>query len=370
MREVAVLNIQPDAQQRLLRVTAEARRRGADARVPAAPGRRRRLLRGAPGEPPGARGRAGAPDAVLGAGDVQERGCEERAAPHPRALSASRAWSASACSLFCLPFYFSALAPAQSAKCKRSATQRGRARLPAQPVQPRDDGARTSSASTAASPRVERLPSELEALYAHAQRSKRAARAGRVPAGARRGSLAAYRVTLPVRGSYPQLRQFVGRVLKDMPTTSLDAVRFERSKAADAQLEAQVRLTIYSEKGHLDALRILLISLALLCGLRDARSTDVREAREHVAAGRSEQALVVLEKAMREKPDRHEYRAEYFRARDLRRWRSGLRRRRHCARAASPRPRPRSTAACRSTTPATCARRPGSSSSRPTRATA
>ena len=66
------------------------------------------------------------------------------------------------------------------------------------------------------------------------------------PAG---GPLTAYHVTLPVRGSYPQLRQFVGRVLQDMPTTSLDALRFERKKAADAQLEAQVRLTIYLRKG-------------------------------------------------------------------------------------------------------------------------
>ena len=57
--------------------------------------------------------------------------------------------------------------------------------------------------------------------------------------------LAAYRVTLPVRGSYAQVRQFVGHVLKDMPTASLDAVRFDRRKAGDAQLEAQVRLTIY-----------------------------------------------------------------------------------------------------------------------------
>jgi len=42
-----------------------------------------------------------------------------------------------------------------------------------------------------------------------------------------------------------QLRQFVGRVLKDMPTASLDAVRFERRKPGDTQVEAQVRLTIY-----------------------------------------------------------------------------------------------------------------------------
>jgi hypothetical protein len=45
------------------------------------------------------------------------------------------------------------------------------------------------------------------------------------------------------------VRQFVGRVLREMPTTSLDAVRFERKRAADSQLEAQVRLTIYLRRG-------------------------------------------------------------------------------------------------------------------------
>ena len=48
-----------------------------------------------------------------------------------------------------------------------------------------------------------------------------------------------------MRGSYAQVRQFVGHVLKDMPTASLDAVRFDRRKAGDTQVEAQVRLTIY-----------------------------------------------------------------------------------------------------------------------------
>ena len=89
-----------------------------------------------------------------------------------------------------------------------------------------------------------RCSRELEAIYAHARASKLQLAQGeyRLEKGA---GLAAYRVTLPVRGSYAQVRQFVGRVLKDMPTASLDAVRFERSKAGDAQLEAQVRLTIY-----------------------------------------------------------------------------------------------------------------------------
>jgi hypothetical protein len=34
-------------------------------------------------------------------------------------------------------------------------------------------------------------------------------------------------------------------LLKDMPIASLDALRFERKKAVDAQLEAQVRVTLH-----------------------------------------------------------------------------------------------------------------------------
>jgi hypothetical protein len=34
-------------------------------------------------------------------------------------------------------------------------------------------------------------------------------------------------------------------VLKDMPTASIEALRFERKKAAETQLEAQVRVTLH-----------------------------------------------------------------------------------------------------------------------------
>jgi hypothetical protein len=53
-------------------------------------------------------------------------------------------------------------------------------------------------------------------------------------------------VTLPARGSYGQFRNFVGAVLKNVPIASLDAMRFERKKAVDSQLEGQLRLTIYA----------------------------------------------------------------------------------------------------------------------------
>lgn len=148
--------------------------------------------------------------------------------------------------LFCLPFYFSALAPAQAEIKRRSAAAK---QVPLQQIQLGDDGSADLERFYSRFPRVERLPGELDALYAHAKFSKVQLLQGEYRLESKAGALAAYHVTLPVRGSYPQVRQFVARVLKDMPTTSLDAVRFERKKAADAQLEAQVRLTIYLRKG-------------------------------------------------------------------------------------------------------------------------
>ena len=148
--------------------------------------------------------------------------------------------------LFCLPFYFTALAPAQAEVQRRNAAA---TRLPVKQVQRADEGSADLERFYSRFPAVDRLPGELDALYAHAKVSKVQLLQGEYRMESKSGGLTAYHVTLPVRGSYPQLRQFVGRVLKEMPTTSLDAVRFERKKAADAQLEAQVRLTIYLRKG-------------------------------------------------------------------------------------------------------------------------
>ena len=150
--------------------------------------------------------------------------------------------------IFCLPFWFSALAPSLAEVKKRSAaTTATKHKFPVQAKS--GDESEELERFYSRFPRIERLPGELDALYAHAKVAKVQLLQGEYRMESRSGALTAYHVTLPVRASYPQLRQFVGRVLKDMPTTSLDAVRFERKKAADAQLEAQVRLTIYLRKG-------------------------------------------------------------------------------------------------------------------------
>jgi general secretion pathway protein D len=63
-------------------------------------------------------------------------------------------------------------------------------------------------------------------------------------------------------------------------------------------------------------MRLLLIVI-LLAGCAALEDPVARESRELLAAGRAEQALALLDKASRENPARHDYRSEYFRARDL-----------------------------------------------------
>jgi len=145
--------------------------------------------------------------------------------------------------VFCLPFYLASVAPAEREVAKRSAAAAKTTRLAGQPVSA-PDGAADLERFYRRFPTLDALQSELEAIYAHARASRLQLAQGE-PHAFLQAVLAAYRVTLPVRGSYAQVRQFVGHVLKDMPTASLDAVRFDRRKAGDAQLEAQVRLTIY-----------------------------------------------------------------------------------------------------------------------------
>ena len=111
-----------------------------------------------------------------------------------------------------------------------------------------------------------------------------------------------------------------------------------------------------------------LLLVVLLAGCATAIDPTLREARDHVAAGRTEPALVLLERASREHPRPARSTAPSTCACATCRARNGWRRPRPCARAASPRPPRRSIAGCRSTTPATRAPRAGSAAARHRRA--
>lgn len=57
--------------------------------------------------------------------------------------------------------------------------------------------------------------------------------------------LARYELTLPVRGGYAQIREFVSQVLIEVPASSLDELSLRREDPASATVEARVRLTLH-----------------------------------------------------------------------------------------------------------------------------
>ena len=54
-----------------------------------------------------------------------------------------------------------------------------------------------------------------------------------------------YEISLPVSGTYAQVRAFVDNALNEIPVLSVDQVSLQRKRVGDAQIEANVVLTLY-----------------------------------------------------------------------------------------------------------------------------
>jgi hypothetical protein len=57
--------------------------------------------------------------------------------------------------------------------------------------------------------------------------------------------LARYQITLPVAGSYAQIRGFVAQVLADVPAAALEEITLRRESVSSPTVEARIRLTLY-----------------------------------------------------------------------------------------------------------------------------
>ena len=147
--------------------------------------------------------------------------------------------------VFCIPFYFSAVKPAErELRAQRSVAERLRDRAPFQPVSS-EGRAEELRRFYSLFPPLEKLPDQLERVYGLARAAKLELLQGEYRLEKPAVGLAFYRITLPLRGTYPQIRQFVAATLKSMPIASLEGLRFERKRVGDTRLEAQVRLTVY-----------------------------------------------------------------------------------------------------------------------------
>lgn len=146
--------------------------------------------------------------------------------------------------LACAAFYVSALAPLErEIDSQRAAAQALRTHAPYQPVSA-SGSAQDLRRFYGLFPTFDQMSDQLGTLYALARRQGLELTRGEYRLEKADG-LWAYRVILPVRGSYGQIRAFVDAVLHDDPIASIDALRFERSKSEDALLDAELRLTLH-----------------------------------------------------------------------------------------------------------------------------
>lgn len=63
------------------------------------------------------------------------------------------------------------------------------------------------------------------------------------------GQIGRYRLTYPVRGSYPQLRKFIDGTLAAVPVVALEGLRLERTSVGEELLDAELRFTVVVRSG-------------------------------------------------------------------------------------------------------------------------
>ena len=98
-------------------------------------------------------------------------------------------------------------------------------------------------------PSFAELPKELDRLYHLARDADVEVARGEYRLENADGSLLEYRVALPLRGRYAQVRNFLDAILAVMPGAAVDSLQFTRSSASETRIEAQLRLTLFFRPG-------------------------------------------------------------------------------------------------------------------------
>ncbi len=59
------------------------------------------------------------------------------------------------------------------------------------------------------------------------------------------GRLIRYQITLPVKGSYLQIRQFIAKALTEVPVAALEDITFKREAIGATEVETRIKLTLF-----------------------------------------------------------------------------------------------------------------------------
>jgi Tfp pilus assembly protein PilO len=93
--------------------------------------------------------------------------------------------------------------------------------------------------------RGERLDEWLAKLYGAASAAGVELKTGDYRLDPSQQRIARYQITLPVTGSYGELRAFIQAVLTEMPVLSLDQLSFRRKGPNEARIEAELSFSLY-----------------------------------------------------------------------------------------------------------------------------
>jgi hypothetical protein len=141
-------------------------------------------------------------------------------------------------------FHFSAVRPVQDelATLERRAADAGK-RGPAAPAAATSDEIERFIGFF---PEFESTPRWLRTIYAVADREKLELAHGSYKLSEDQVlGLAYYRILLPIRGGYPQIRRFVAGVLDEVPALALEGIVLQREKVGDSMIDARLTLTLH-----------------------------------------------------------------------------------------------------------------------------
>ena len=125
-----------------------------------------------------------------------------------------------------------------------------RADLAAAQAQPRtaaSDRVADSATAMRALPARTDMPAILRQLFNKASQARLAVDTGKYEIGAMKSSaVVRHQITFPVTGPYPQIRGFIDATLATMPAVALSDLVLDRKSIADGNVEAQIRMTVYT----------------------------------------------------------------------------------------------------------------------------
>jgi Tfp pilus assembly protein PilO len=91
------------------------------------------------------------------------------------------------------------------------------------------------------------MPAILRQLFNKATQARLAVDSGKYEINAMgSGGVVRYQIAFPVTGPYPQIRSFINATLATMPALALSDLVLDRKSLADGNVEAQIRMTVYT----------------------------------------------------------------------------------------------------------------------------